>query len=131
MSNEDVLRCFWLPNGYYRTTSSGVNENTIRDYSTNTPCVVGLDSMNKRKADQIIMKSKSLCVDKNRGYLRNNKKYSNGFVDIVNDALEAIYSGFRGFVFNEDQAITVCSFLNHPLVEIGSECIYISVVNKK
>lgn len=124
MTNEEILSCFWLPNDCYKTTLSGVNAQTIRHCGTNLPCTSGLDILVNQKINRIISESKKR---KNNGrYMRGGSGLPYEYVRIVNEALDNIYNGFGGYVFSEEQAISVCSFLKHPFVEIRDGYIYIS-----
>ena len=62
----------------------------------------------------------------NDRYLKRSPILPDGYFEIVNDALKEIYRGGGGIVFNEKQAVTVCSFLECPSVEFREWYIYIT-----
>jgi len=123
MTNEEVLKSFWLPNDYYNTTSTGANADTIFKYGRNTPVSVDYEEFINQKISMIVSESKKR--QKKKKYLSKNPNFPYGFVQIVNDALESIYSGEIGLVLNSEQAIEVCSFLENPQVKIKDIYIYI------
>lgn len=123
MTNEEVLNSFWLPKDYYNTTSTGANAETLYKYGRSVPLSVDYEEFINQKINMIVSESKKR--HKNKRYLSKNPKFPYGFVQIVNDALESIYSGGDGLVFNSEQAIEVCSFLENPQMRIKDEYIYI------
>ena len=128
MMNKDILRCFWLPSECYHTTSSGVDAQTIRHRGTNLPCTAGLDVIINQKIDRIIAEAKEKKKDRkgNGRYLKRSPILPDGYFEIVNDALKEIYRGGGGIVFNEKQAVTVCSFLECPVLEFREWYIYVT-----
>ena len=134
MTNAQVLKCFWLPNTHYRTISSGIDENTIRNTATNAQCKIGLEEMEHQRIKRIIADSANVVVNtehRRKKYLGKGGGFPYGFSQIINDALHEIYKGHRGFVFNDQQAMVVCSFLTSPEIEIRDGFIYISDKTKK
>lgn len=127
MKRNDVLNSFWLPDGYYRTLSHAVNPDTIREKGFNMQLHKGSEIQKHDKVLQIISESKKMV--RRDPYLRPGK-HNRYFAQIVNDALQTIYSGGRGYVFNEEQAIAVCSFLSNPNVKLIDGYIYISEERK-
>lgn len=104
-TSTDVLGCFWLPPHYHKLTSSGVDQNTIKPYSTNTT-----DSQFRQNFQTHVLpelRAKAKPYKDGKKYMRKSKAYGEGFYSIVNDALKQIYKNQKGYVFTQDQVIEI------------------------
>lgn len=109
-NNSPVLDCFWLPPNYYHTCISGANQNTIAKYGKSS----GENHYSHDYFQQVTLPSirnKIIPYPKNQKYLKKSKQYCAGFREVVNDALNEIYKGRRGYVFNTEQLIEIIKFI--------------------
>ena len=84
-----MLGCFWLPPHYHKLTSSGVDQNTVKPYSTKVA-----DSEFKQHFHEHILpelRSNIVPYQDGKKYMRKSKLHGRGFCDVVNDALKQIY----------------------------------------
>lgn len=127
MTNEQVLKSFWCPNGYFRTTSTGLSAATIAREIDGCPCSVDPATRYQPEVERVLSAANDIYVKPKTKYITSWVSMQDGFVQIVNDALTEIYAGRRGMVFTREQAVKVCSFLTRPKIEIVDGNYYISI----
>lgn len=125
MSNTNILNCFWLPAGYVRTTSSGVNAASIIHKATGTSCGNSLDTAALRKRQEQYILAQAEKNRKSREYFTKMSDMPKDFFRITDTATLNAYKPCGGMVFSEEQAIYVCSKLSNPHVSVGRDIFYI------
>lgn len=120
-TSTDVLGCFWLPPHYHKLTSSGVDQNTVKPYSTKVA-----DSEFKQHFHEHILpelRSNIVPYQDGKKYMRKSKLHGRGFCDVVNDALKQIYKNRKGYVFTQEQLVEIIKFI--PDIDVSySDGIY-------
>lgn len=121
MTKQEVMSCFWLPKGYYNDCVSGANMYTIKKCGG---CSLAEEN-NDRSIIAEIKKSAARCNPEGK-HLKKNQEIGEEFAQFINSTLNEIYGGGTGVVFTKVQAITVCSFLDDPEIQIYDGYYYIS-----
>lgn len=123
--NTEVLGCFWLPPQYYNDCISGANMNTIKKRNSHKSA----NCCSQEYFEKVTLPSLRHNIKpypSGTRYLEKPRSYCAGFVDIVNDALCAIYKGTEGHVFTIEQLTEVMRFVPNVYVTRSDDIYYVS-----
>lgn len=119
-TSTDVLGCFWLPPNYYKLCSSGIDQNTVKPYKTNS-----CNSKDFQNCVLPLLRMQAEPYQDGRKYLRKSNSAGEGFSSVVNDALRELYKNRKGFVFTQNQLIEVLRFVPDANVSYTDEIYYV------
>ena len=113
VTNKD----FWRNKITWRSTVTGMNSNVIDAYAP---------SKNKKNIIRHI-KANTIPYEDGRRYIpRSERKYNVYFTNLVNECMEYVWDGKRGFVYSEDQLREVIKIAKDINVEYSEKdmCYY-------
>lgn len=122
--DSEVLDCFWLPPQYCNSCISGANAHTIERRNT-----ASCDYYSQEYFEKVtlsLLRKNNIPYPADMKYLKKSKEFCEGFRDIVNDALRAIYGGTKGYVFTIEQLKEVMRFVPDVHVVRSDDIYYVS-----
>lgn len=122
--DPEILNYLWLPPNYYRTTTSGVDLNSIG--CMNRKLVAKKNSRYFEIHRLPELRKKATLNPALEKYLPKNQTYAEGFRMIVNDALKQIYQNKQGYVFSESQLVELLRFVPDAKVSYRDDMYFVN-----